>query len=120
MKTLNQKIEKALEKEFNLNGYEVRNAVAVANRRNGIKTAVIESWYAAVDRKFVLDHGFLSVECHMMDNATGERLDDVIVECCMFDRRMSFIRKTIKEIEAADKKAEAKPVRLKAGFGLLI
>lgn len=90
------KLAKALEKEFDLNGYEVRNVIAVANRRNKIKTATIESWYSscAVDQ-----FGFITVECHMMDNMTGERLDDVTVNCYMYDRRRSFCSKTAEEIK---------------------
>jgi len=95
MMTLEQKAAKANSKEFNLNGYEVRNVIAVANRRNKIKTATIESWFCGV----MSDALFQTVTCHMMDNTTGERLDDVELNCCMFDRRHSFISKTIDEIK---------------------
>lgn len=94
--TMEQKIQKATEKEFDLNGYEIMNIIRVANRRNKIKTATIESWFTAgCDKKT----GFQTVECHMMDNLTGEPLDKVIIDCCMFDRRKSFVWKTIDEIE---------------------
>lgn len=95
MMTLEQKAAKALEKEFNLNGYEVRNVIAVANRRNKIKTAVIESWFVGIKT----DSLFQEVECHIFDSVTGERLDDVTINCCMFDRRKSFVTKTIDEIK---------------------
>ena len=95
MMTLEQKAAKANSKEFDLNGYEVRNVIAVANRRNKIKTATIESWFCGVKS----DALWQTVECHIMDNMTGERLDDVVIECCMWDRRHSFIRKTINEIK---------------------
>ena len=95
MMTLEQKINKALEKEFNLNGYEIRNILSVAKRRNGGRLCEIASWYTAgVDRVT----GFKAVECEICDAVTGRRLDDVVIECCMFDRRKSFIRKTIDEI----------------------
>lgn len=95
MMTLEMKAAKANEKEFDLNGYEVRNVIRVANRRNKIKTATIESWFCGVKS----DALWQTVECHIMDNMTGERLDDVIINCCMFDRRQSFITKTIDEIK---------------------
>lgn len=95
MMTLEMKAAKANSKEFDLNGYEVRNAIKVANRRNKIKTAAIESWFCGKKENEL----WQTVECHIMDMMTGERLDDVIINCCMFDRRKSFISKTIDEIK---------------------
>lgn len=95
-KTMEQKVAKAMEKEFDLNGYEIRNIIAVANRRNKIKTATIESWYSSCTPD---EFGFIRVDCHMMDWMADERLDDVVVECCMFDRRKSFVCKTADEIK---------------------
>lgn len=96
MMNLEQIAAKANEKEFNLNGYEIRNAVNVAKRRNGGRLCEITGWYT---KGMSDDTLFRTVECEICDALTGERLDDVIIECCMFDRRRSFIRKTIEEIK---------------------
>ncbi len=95
MKTMEQKIAEANQKEFDLNGYEIRNIYAVAKRRNKGKIVELESWFSS----YKDGDAFRTVECHMYDALTGERLDDVVMECCLFDRRMSFIRKTINEIK---------------------
>jgi hypothetical protein len=92
----NAKIAKAAEKEFDLNGYEIRNIYAVAKRRNGGKLVELESWFT----DGVIDQfGFQKVECHMYDALSGERLDDVIMNVYHGDRRRSFISKTISEIK---------------------
>ena len=96
MEKRNAKIAKAMEEEFDLNGYEVRNVIKVANRRNKIMTATIESWYT---NSVVDQFGFITVECHMMDNMTGDRLDDIILNCYVVDRRRSFCSKTPDEIK---------------------
>lgn len=96
MEKRNAKIAKAMEEEFDLNGYEVRNVIKVANRRNKIMTATIESWYT---NSVVDQFGFITVECHMMDLLNDKRLDDVIINCYMYDRRRSFCSKTVDEIK---------------------
>ena len=100
MTTMEKKIAKARTTEFDLNGYEIRNIYAVAKRRNGGKLVELESWFTdgVID-----DMGFQTVECHMYDALSGERLDDVELVVCHWDRRRSFIRKTIEEIEKSRK-----------------
>ena len=95
-KTMEKKVAKAMEKEFDLNGYEIRNIYAVAKRRNKGTLPELESWYSSCTPD---EFGFIRVDCHMMDGLTGEPLDDIIIECCMFDRRKSFICKTADEIK---------------------
>ena len=85
---IERKVAKACEKEFDLNGFEIRNVYAVAKRRNGGRAVELESWFT--DGK-VDDLHFITVECHMYDALTGERLDDIILNCYMADRRRSFI-----------------------------
>ena len=87
---IERKVAKACEKEFDLNGYEIRNIYAVAKRRNGGRLVELESGYT---NGKVDDFHFITVECHMIDALTGERLDDVIMNCYMADRRRSFITK---------------------------
>lgn len=101
MTTMEKKIAKATTKEFDLNGYEIRNIYAVAKRRNGGKLVELESWFTD---GIIDDFGFQKVECHMYDALSGERLDDVVINVCHFDRRRSFCSKTIKEIEKANRK----------------
>ena len=96
MTTMEKKIAKATTKEFDLNGYEIRNIYAVAKRRNKGKLVELESWFTdGVVDKF----GWQTVECHMYDALSGERLDDIEMNVCHFDRRRSFITKTINEIK---------------------
>jgi hypothetical protein len=94
--TLTEKINKACEKEFDLTLTEVRKIIKAANRRNKIMTATVDGWFTAGCDK---QTGFQTVECTIIDGLTEERLDDVVIECCMFDRRMSFVQKTIDEIK---------------------
>lgn len=96
MTTMEKKIAKATTKEFDLNGYEIRNIYAVAKRRNGGKLVELESWYT---NGVIDDMGFQTVECHIYDALSGDRLDDIELNVCHFDRRRSFITKTINEIK---------------------
>ena len=100
MTTMEKKIAKARTTEFDLNGYEIRNIYAVAKRRNKGKLVELESWFT----DGVIDEmGFQKVECHMYDALSGERLDDVVITICHWDRRRSFTWKTIDEIEKSSK-----------------
>lgn len=85
--TMNEKIRKATE-NFDLSPIEVRKIMSAAKKRNRGKLVKFESWFTSGADEF----GFQKVECHMMDALADERLDDVIIHCCLFDRRQSFVR----------------------------
>lgn len=87
MKTMEQKIRKATE-NFDLTEIEIRKIFSAAKKRNKGKLVEFESWYTAGADEF----GFQKVECHMMDALNNERLADVIIHCCLFDRRKSFVQ----------------------------
>lgn len=85
--TITEKIKKATEKEFDLTGSEVKKIYSAAKRRNKGRLCEMESWFTSGPN----DMGFQKVECHMMDPLNDERLDDVVIHCCLFDRRKSFV-----------------------------
>lgn len=92
-------IRKASEKEFDLCRSEIKKIYAAAKRRNPGTMVELESWFGTIS-----DDLWQTIECHMMDGLTGERLDDVEINCCMFDRRQSFVTMTIKEINKKGRK----------------
>lgn len=86
MRTIKEKIQKANE-NFDLTRSEIAKAMAAAKKHNRRHLCQFESWFAyGVD-----EWGYRKVECHFIDPLTDERLDDVILHCCLFDRRHSFI-----------------------------
>ena len=87
-----QKIQKAAE-DFDLTRSEIKKIYSAAKRRNKGKLPELTGWYCAGG------NSFRPVECEICDGLTGERLDDVVIEVCMFDRRMSFVRKVASEIQ---------------------
>ena len=84
--TMNKKIQKATE-NFDLAAIEIRKVMAAAKKVNKKTLCEIESWYTAGPDEF----GFQKVECHIMDALNDVRLADVIIYCCLFDRRKSFV-----------------------------
>lgn len=84
--TINQKIQKATE-NFDLTAIEIRKVYSAAKKANKGKLVEIESWFTSGAD----DLGFQKVECHMVDPLNDERLADVIIHCCLFDRRKSFV-----------------------------
>lgn len=93
MMTLEMKVAKANSKEFNLTRSEIKKIYAAAKRRNPGTIPELTGWYSAGG------DSFKPVECEICDGLTGERLEDVVIECCMFDRRMSFVHKIASEIK---------------------
>ena len=87
MMTIDQKIQKAKEKEFDLTRSEVRKIMSAATKRNKC-LCEIDGWYTAGADEF----GFQKVECHIYDPLNDLRLDDVVIHCCLFDRRHSFVQ----------------------------
>lgn len=85
--TIDEKIRRAEEKEFDLTRSEIRKVISAAKKANKGKLVMFESWFTAGAN----DMGFQRVECHMIDALNDERLDDVVIHCCLFDRRMSFV-----------------------------
>lgn len=86
--TITEKIQKATEKEFDLTRNEVKKIYATAKRRNKGRLCEMESWFTSGSN----DMGFQTVECHIYDPLADERLDDIIIHCCLFDRRRSFVQ----------------------------
>ena len=87
MATMEMKIKKANE-NFDLSMSEIRKVYAAARKRNKNNLVELESWFASgVD-----EWGFRKVECHMMDPIEDERLSDVVIHCCLFDRRKSWVQ----------------------------
>lgn len=85
--TMAEKIQKA-EENFDLTAIEIRKVFSAAKKANKGKLVTIESWYTnGVPNEW----GYMKVECHMMDVLNDERLDDVVIDCCLFDRRKSFV-----------------------------
>ena len=84
--TMAEKIQKA-EENFDLTAIEIRKVFSAAKKANKGKLVTIESWFTSGADQF----GFQKVECHMMDPLNDERLDDVVIHCCLFDRRKSFV-----------------------------
>lgn len=84
--TMAEKIQKA-EEHFDLTAIEIRKVYSAAKKANKGKLVAIESWFTSGADQF----GFQKVECHMMDPLNDERLDDVVLHCCLFDRRKSFV-----------------------------
>lgn len=84
--TMEKKIQKANE-NFDLSAIEIRKVYAAARKMNKGRLVELESWFASgVD-----EWGFRDVECHIMDPIEDERLADVVIHCCLFDRRKSWI-----------------------------
>lgn len=86
MMTIEKKIQKAQETEFDLTRSEIRKVMAAAKKRNRC-LCEIESWFTSGADEW----GFQKVECHIMDPLNDVRLADVIIHCCLFDRRHSFV-----------------------------
>lgn len=86
MKTMQEKIRKANE-NFDLTALEVRKVFSAAKKRNRGKMIQFEGWFAGKTDEW----GYRKVECQLSDGLSGERLDDVIIHCCLFDRRHSFV-----------------------------
>lgn len=84
--TMNQKIQKATA-NFDLSAIEVRKVMSASKKLNRGKLVTIESWFTSGADEW----GFQKVECHMIDPLNEERLDDVVIHCCLFDRRKSFV-----------------------------
>ncbi len=87
MMTMERKIQKATE-NFDLSKIEIRKIYSAAKKQNKGRLVTIESWFTSGADEF----GFQKVECHMMDMLEGERLADVVIHCCLFDRRKSFVQ----------------------------
>lgn len=83
--TMTEKIQKATE-NFDLSRNEVRKIMATAKKRNK-RLCEIESWFTSGADEL----GFQKVECRIYDPLNDEVLDDVVIYCCLFDRRQSFI-----------------------------
>lgn len=86
MMTMERKIQKANE-NFDLSAIEIRKIYSAAKRHNKGRLVELESWFASGADEW----GFRKVECHMMDPINNERLDDLVIFCCLFDRRKSWI-----------------------------
>ena len=86
MMNTEKKIQKASE-NFDLTASEVRKVMAAAKKRNRGKLIEFESWFTSGANEW----GFHKVECHVYDPLNDERLEDVIIHCCLFDRRKSWV-----------------------------
>lgn len=84
--TMNQKIQKATD-NFDLSAIEIRKIYSAAKRRNKGRMVELESWYSEGTDEW----GFRKVECHIFDPLNDERLDDLVIFCCLFDRRKSWV-----------------------------
>lgn len=86
MMMIEKKIREANE-IFDLTRGEVGKVMAAAKKRNRGKLIQFESWFAEGVDQF----GFRKVECHVYDPLNEERLEDVVIQCCLFDRRKSWV-----------------------------
>ena len=86
MKTMAQKIKEA-EENFDLTRSEIQKVISKAKKMNKGKLIMFESWYTAGTDEW----GYRKVECHLFDGMNDERLADVVIHCCLFDRRHSFV-----------------------------
>jgi hypothetical protein len=85
---MEQKIRKATE-NFDLTEIEIRKIFSAAKKRNKGKLVEFESWYT---NGVPSEWGYMKVECHMMDALNNVRLADIVIDCCLFDRRKSFVQ----------------------------
>lgn len=83
--TMLEKATKANE-NFDLTRVEINRIYSAAKRRNRGRLPELTAWYSAHDSAL-----FRTVECEICDGLTGERLQDVVILCCLFDRRKSEI-----------------------------
>lgn len=88
MASLMQKIELAKQEEFDLSKSEIKKIYTSAKKVNPGKMPELTGWYhCGID-----DFGFTKVVCEICDGFTGERLHDVVIYCCVFDRRSSWVQ----------------------------
>ena len=84
-----KKANEIMEKGFDLTKSEVKKVYAEAKRRNPGKLPEITGWFSSRKENDVWNR----VECEICDGLTGDRLDDVTINCFLIDRRMSFVWK---------------------------
>lgn len=81
-----QKIAMGAE-NFDLTKLEVKKIYSYIKKQNKGKVPEMTGWFhSGAD-----DMGFVKVEAEICDAITGERLPDVVLHSCLFDRRQSFI-----------------------------
>jgi hypothetical protein len=82
MKSIQQKINEAKKTEFNLKPSEIRKAEKLASALNGKPCEMTGFFYQGID-----EIGFARVTCEIC--AGDERMNDVFLEVCIWDRRKS-------------------------------
>lgn len=95
-KTLEQKAAAAAA-NFDMTASEVKKVYAAAKRRNRGRLVEVTGWYCSGAGDL-----WRAVDFEICDAFTGARLADVVLHCCMYDRRQSFIESTIEESEKRD------------------
>ena len=75
-------------KEFNLKSSEIRKAIKFASKKEH-ELCELTGWYT---------NGVLKVFCEMCTVYDGRRVDDVTINCTMFDRRRSFATGYVSEL----------------------
>lgn len=81
-----EKAQKAQE-NFDITASEVRKIYSAANKRNRGRLPELTGWYS----EYKADRLYRTVYCEICDGLTGERLPDISLLCCLFDRRRSEI-----------------------------
>lgn len=94
MKGIEAKVAESKAKEFDLNLSECRKILKAAQKRNAGRFCKMEAW----SNEGVDEFGFRKVVCWMLDAMTEERLENVTIFCCLWDRRHSFVERTVDEI----------------------
>ena len=81
-------------KEFNLKSSEIRKAIKFASKKEH-ELCELTGWYTnGVEDMY----GVLKVFCEMCTVYDGRRVDDVTINCTMFDRRRSFATGYVSEL----------------------
>ena len=75
-------------KKFNLKSSEIRKAIKLASEREH-ELCEVTGWFTNGVEDM---NGVLKVFCEMRTVYDGRRVDDVTINCTMFDRRRSFAR----------------------------
>ena len=74
-------------KEFNLKVSEIRKANRLASKMNN-EPCEVTGWFTnGVEDMF----GVVKVFCEMCTVYDGRRVDDVTINCTMYDRRRSYV-----------------------------
>lgn len=82
-----RKIQKVKESEWNPTKSELAKVVRAAQKVNGCKDVMIESFfYSGIN-----EWSFAHVEFHVYDRETDERLLDVVLHSYIPDRRRSYV-----------------------------